>query len=129
MSGVEGTSGVEGLSGVSGVDGLLGTWRHLGDIIRCLDTRIGICREERTEVLQVDAVYLAGVKGDERLVGTALGDEELTYGDEASYRLCAQVLYTGAGVDIFILGLVVHLIIKVSHPGVHFVVDRYDDVV
>ncbi len=46
-----------------------------------------------------------------------------------SYRLLAQVLYTGAGVDIFTLGRVVYLIIKVSYLGAHFVLDLYDDVV
>ena len=59
--------------------GALGTGCYHLDILRTLDTWIGICREERTEILQVDTVYLARVKGDERL---GIGDEELTYGDE-----------------------------------------------
>ncbi len=67
--------------------GTLTAWGDFSDIVRFLNARVGIHREKRREVVEVDAVYLTSLEGYERLVFSTLGDEELAYSDEASELL------------------------------------------
>ena len=80
--------------------GTLTAWGDFSDVVRFINTRVGIHREKWREVVKVDAVYLAGVKGDERLLVSSLAYEELTYGDEASELLHGLCLYTRASIDV-----------------------------
>ena len=96
--------------------GTLPAWDDHGTLVYRRNTRLGIHREELREVAEVDAVYLAGVKGDERLLGSS--DEELAYGDEASELLVGLCLYTRASVDVVAFILIIYHSIEVTDTGV-----------
>ena len=98
--------------------GTLAAWYDHGTTVYRRNTGLGIHREERIEVLEVDTIYLTWVKGYERLVGAALGDEKLAYGDEASECLYRLLLDTRAGVDVVAFILIVNHCVEITDTGV-----------
>lgn len=98
--------------------GTLPAWDDYGTLVYRCNTRLGIHREERREVVEVDTIYLTWVKGYERLVGAALGDEKLAYGDEASELLVGLCLYTRTSVDVVAFILIVNHCVEVTDTGV-----------